>query len=387
MKPLNQDVVKLKPSGIRRFFDLANTMQGVISLGVGEPDFDTPWHICEKAMESLYDGKTHYTANRGNLDLRQAIAHFHAQHYQQHYDPETDICVTVGGSEAIDITMRALLNPGDEVIVCDPCYVAYEPAITLAQAKMVPIHLTHENGFKLTKQALEKAITSKTKALMINFPSNPTGGVMEYEDYATLVDVIKKHELYVVSDEIYAELVFEGQFASLAQFPEIKDQVIVINGMSKAFAMTGWRLGYILSSGVVSEAITKIHQYVIMAAPTIAQIAAKEALLNGYEHVIDMRESYRQRRNLLVARLNRMGLSTAMPKGTFYVFANIASSGLTSEQFCEQLLQKQKVACVPGTAFGPSGEGFMRISYAYSLDHIKKACDRLEAFMKELNQS
>lgn len=383
MKEISTVVKNLKPSGIRRFFDLANTMEGVISLGVGEPDFSTPWHICEEAIQSMTDGKTHYTANRGLLELRQEIAKFHHEHYQQDYDPETEILVTVGGSEGIDLAMRALINPGDEIIVMDPNYVAYEPAIQLAGGVCVPIVLTRENDFKLKAEDLKKALTDKTKAMIINFPSNPTGGVMTKEDYEEIVPLIKESEIYVVSDEIYAELSFDQKFASLSQFEEIRDQVIVINGFSKAFAMTGWRLAYLLANPTISKAMTKIHQYVIMSAPTAAQHAAIEALRDGYDDVVEMRNEYLNRRNLLVNNLNRMGLKTPMPHGTFYVFADIRPYGLTSEEFCNKLLEEEKVACVPGDAFGEHGEGFIRISYAYSLNHIKEACVRIEHFLEQ----
>lgn len=383
MKPLSQKVLDLKPSGIRKFFDLANTMEGVISLGVGEPDFDTPWHVCENAIYSMSKGKTHYTANRGLLDLRRVISDFHKVRYGQNYDPEKEILVTVGGSEAIDLAMRTLLEPGDEVIMLDPNYVAYAPAVELGGGVPVTIQLKEENDFKLLPEDLKNAITDKTKALIINFPSNPTGGVMTYEDYEKLVDIIKESEIYVVSDEIYAELSFDQEFASLAQFDEIKDQIIVINGFSKAFAMTGWRLGYVLSNPEVSKQMTKIHQYTIMSAPTSAQYAGIEAMMHGLNDVLSMKNDYLNRRNLLVKRLNRMGLKTNMPHGTFYVFPNIEKTGMTSEEFCEKLLEEEKVACVPGTAFGDSGEGFIRISYAYSLDHIKEACDRMEHFLSK----
>lgn len=383
MKEISKTVQNLKPSGIRRFFDLASTMEGVISLGVGEPDFSTPWHICEEAIQSMMDGKTHYTANKGLLELRQEISKFHHEHYQQTYDPKKEILVTVGGSEGIDIAMRALVNPGDEVIVMDPNYVAYEPAIQLAGGICVSIVLTRENDFKLKAEDLKKAITDKTKAMIINFPSNPTGGVMTKEDYEEIVPIIKESEIYVISDEIYAELSFDQKFASLAQFDEIRNQIIVINGFSKAFAMTGWRLAYVLANPVVTAAMTKIHQYVIMSAPTAAQHAAIKALRDGYDDVLMMKNEYLNRRNLLVNNLNRMGLTTPMPHGTFYVFADIRPYGLTSEQFCNKLLEEEKVACVPGDAFGPHGEGFIRISYAYSLNHIKEACVRIEHFLKQ----
>lgn len=383
MKEISKTVETLKPSGIRRFFDLANTMEGVISLGVGEPDFSTPWHVCEEAIQSMADGRTHYTANKGLLELREEIAKFHSEHYNQNYDPKTEILVTVGGSEAIDLSMRALLNPGDEVIVMDPNYVAYEPAIRLAGGVCVPIVLTRENEFKLKADDLKKAITDKTKAMIINYPSNPTGGVMTEADYREILPIIQESGIYVVSDEIYAELSFDQAFASLSQFEEVRDQILVINGFSKAYAMTGWRLGYILANSTITKALTKIHQYVIMSASTPAQYAAIEALRNGYDDVILMREEYLNRRNLLVNSLNRMGLNTPMPHGTFYVFADIRPYGLSSEEFCNELLNQEKVACVPGDAFGPHGQGFIRISYAYSLNHIKEACVRIEHFLQQ----
>lgn len=383
MKEISKTVETLKPSGIRRFFDLANTMEGVISLGVGEPDFSTPWHVCEEAIQSMADGRTHYTANKGLLELREEIAKFHSEHYNQNYDPKTEILVTVGGSEAIDLAMRALLNPGDEVIVMDPNYVAYEPAIRLAGGVCVPIVLTRENEFKLKADDLKKAITDKTKAMIINYPSNPTGGVMTEADYREILPIIQESGIYVVSDEIYAELSFDQAFASLSQFEEVRDQILVINGFSKAYAMTGWRLGYILANPTITKALTKIHQYVIMSASTPAQYAAIEALRNGYDDVILMREEYLNRRNLLVNSLNRMGLNTPMPHGTFYVFADIRPYGLSSEEFCNELLNQEKVACVPGDAFGPHGQGFIRISYAYSLNHIKEACVRIEHFLQQ----
>ena len=385
IKSINPTVKAMKPSGIRKFFDLANTMKGVISLGVGEPDFDTPWHICENAIHSMSVGKTHYTANRGLLELRQAICQFHAIRYHQNYDPEHETLVTVGGSEAIDLAMRTLVEPGDEVIVLDPNYVAYAPTIELAGGIPVPIVLKEETEFKLLPDELKAAITPKTKAMIINYPSNPTGGVMTKEDYEKLVPIIKESGIYVVSDEIYAELSFDQEFASLAQFDEVHDQIIVVNGFSKAFAMTGWRLGYALANKEVSDAMTKIHQYVIMSAPTQAQYAAIEAMTHGLDDVIRMRNDYLNRRNLLVNRLNRMGLDTNMPHGTFYVFPNIQKNGMTCEEFCEKLLEKEKVACVPGNAFGEHGEGFIRISYAYSIDHLKEACDRIEHFLQNLD--
>lgn len=384
MKEICRTVEHLKPSGIRKYFDMASSMKGVISLGVGEPDFDTPWHISNAAIESLTEGKTHYTANRGLLSLREEIARFHRDHYGVDYDPNTEILVTVGGSEAVDLCFRTLLNPGDEVIVLDPNYVAYEPAILMAGGIPVYIELTQDNDFKLLYDDLKAAITDKTKAIMLNFPSNPTGGVMTREDYEKLLPLFEESGIYIISDEIYAELLFDGEFASPAQFPSIKDQVLVINGFSKAFAMTGWRLGYVLSSKELSSQLTKVHQFIIMSAPTQAQNAAIEALQNGYDDVIAMREEYRQRRNLIHSRLNQMGLKTNLPHGTFYVFADISSTGLTSDEFCTRLLQEQKVAVVPGDAFGKHGEGFVRMSYATSMANLKEACRRIELFLNSL---
>lgn len=387
MKDISKTVQSLKPSGIRKYFDMASSMKGVISLGVGEPDFDTPWHISNAAIESLAEGKTHYTANRGLLELRQEIARFHKDRYGTDYNPENEILVTVGGSEAVDLCFRTLINPGDEVIVLDPNYVAYEPAILMAGGIPVYIELTQENDFKLLYEDLKNVLSDKTKAIMLNFPSNPTGGVMTREDYEKLLPLFEESGIYIISDEIYAELLFDGEFASPAQFPSIKDQVLVINGFSKSFAMTGWRLGYILSSRFLSSQLTKVHQFIIMSAPTQAQNAAIEALRNGYEDVVSMREEYKARRNLLHSRLNRMGLKTNLPHGTFYVFADITSTGLTSDEFCTGLLQQQKVAVVPGDAFGKHGAGFVRMSYATSMSNLKEACTRIEAFLSTLENS
>lgn len=384
MLPINETIRELKPSGIRKYFDLANSMKGVISLGVGEPDFATPWHICEAAMESFKEGKTHYTANRGTLELREDISKYYDEQFGVKYDPKTEILVTVGGSEAVDLSFRTLLNPGDEVIVLDPNYVAYEPAIVMAGGKPVYITLTQDNDFKLTPEALKAALTPKTKAIMLNYPSNPTGGTMSCEDYKKLVPLFKESGIYIISDEIYAELTFEGEFCSPASFPEIRDQVIVINGFSKAFAMTGWRLGYLLCNPELSKQMTKVHQFIIMSAPTAAQIAAVQALRYGRNDIIEMRKEYERRRNLICSRLNRIGLKTNVPKGTFYVFPDITSTGLTSDEFCMQLLESKKIAVVPGTAFGVHGEGHVRISYATSYNNIKIACDCIEEFINEL---
>lgn len=380
---LSTIVREIPPSGIRRFFDLASEMEGVISLGVGEPDFDTPWHIREAGIQSLEDGKTAYTANQGLLTLRKEICLYMQRRFNLSYDP-SQIIVTVGGSEAIDITMRALINEGDEIITLSPGYVAYEPSIRLAKGTPVVIELKSENQFKLTPEQLLGAITPKTKAILLNYPSNPTGGVMTREDYAKLVSIIKEHELIVISDEIYAELSYNTEHASLAQFDEIKDQCVIINGFSKAYAMTGWRLGYLIAHPSLVKAMNKIHQYVIMSAPTTSQHAAIEAMRYGDKDVEVMRDSYMARRNFITNGFNKLGLDTFLPQGAFYVFPCIKSTGLTSDEFCEQLLQSQKVACVPGSAFGKAGEGFIRVSYAYSIEHIKEALNRIEIFLKEL---
>lgn len=380
---LSNHVKEIAPSGIRKFFDLASAMEGVISLGVGEPDFNTPWHISEAAIYSIESGKTHYTANQGLLELREEICKYQKRRFNLSYHPTDNVIVTVGGSEGIDIAMRSIVNPGDEVILLQPGYVAYTPSVQLCGGIPKYIELKSENHFKLTPEQLLNAITPKTKAILLNFPSNPTGGVMEYEDYEKLVPIIKEHELIVISDEIYAELTYDGTFCSLANFEEIKDQVIIISGFSKAYAMTGWRLGYTLANKTFTSAMNKIHQYIIMSAPTSAQYGAIEAMRHGQSHVDEMREAYQQRRNLIVRGFNRIGLPCHLPQGAFYIFPNITSTGLTSDEFCERLLNEQKVACVPGTAFGEAGEGFIRVSYAYSIDHIKEALDRIETFMKQ----
>ena len=380
---LNKTVVEIKPSGIRKFFDLANTKKGVLSLGVGEPDFATPWNVCESAIHSIKSKHTHYTANAGLLGLRQELSSYLKKRYDLHYSPSSEMIITVGGSEAIDIALRAVVNPGEEVIILEPAYVAYEPAVRLAGGVPVFIELKAENQFKLTPEELLANITDKTKAIIMNFPSNPTGGVMEKEDYEKLVPIIKEHRLIVISDEIYAELNYEGQHVSPANFTEIRDLVVIISGFSKAFAMTGWRLGYLCANSIFVEQMMKIHQYVIMSAPTAAQYGAIEGLRNGQKYVDEMVLQYRQRRNFLVSRLNAIGLPTHLPKGAFYVFPCIKHTGLTSLEFCERLLEEQNVACVPGSAFGNAGEGYIRISYAYSIDEIKQALERMEEFMKQ----
>ncbi len=382
---LSKRVQAVKPSGIRKFFDLAAEKEGVISLGVGEPDFDTPWHIREAAIYSIEQGRTFYTANQGLLELRKEICRYLDRRFSLSYDPYKEVIVTVGGSEAIDITIRAIVDPGDEVIVLSPGYVAYEPSVTMAGAIPVVIELNEENQFKLKREQLKAAISEKTKALLINFPSNPTGGVMTKADYEEIVDVIQDSGIMVISDEIYAELTYGETHCSLANFPQIKDQVILISGFSKAFAMTGWRLGYVCAHPVFIKAMNKIHQYIIMSAPTAAQYGAIEGLRNGLDHVKEMRDSYQTRRNFIVNGFNQIGLKTHMPQGAFYIFPCIKNTGMSSEEFCAALLEDQLVACVPGTAFGQAGEGFIRVSYAYSIDEIKAALIKIKAFLVKLS--
>ncbi len=383
-KYLSKRVQQIQPSGIRRFFDLASKTEGVISLGVGEPDFDTPWNVREAAIHSLQKGKTFYTANKGLLELRQEICRYQKRRFSLEYDPNQNVIVTVGGSEAIDIAMRAIVNPGDEVILLSPSYVAYTPSIELAGGIPKVIELSFENQFKLTKELLEENISLHTKAIILNYPNNPTGATMTYHDYKPLVEIIQKHDLIVISDEIYAELTYDQEFCSIASFEQIKDQVILISGFSKAYSMTGWRLGYVLANQVFIEAMNKIHQYIIMSAPTISQYGAIEALKNCDHDVEVMRQSYQLRRNFIVKGFNDLGLETFMPQGAFYVFVCIRSTHLSSEEFCEQLLHDQKVACVPGNAFGKAGEGYIRVSYAYSIEQIKEALCRIELFLKKV---
>ena len=386
-KVLNDTVREIPPSGIRKFFDLANQMEGVISLGVGEPDFDTPWKIREAAIYSIEQGKTFYTANQGLVELRKEICRYQKRRFGLDYCYDKECIVTVGGSEAIDLAFRAIINPGDEVILLQPSYVAYTPGVALAGGKVVNIELKEDNEFKLTPELLEAAITPKTKAILLNYPSNPTGGFMTREDYEKIVSIIKKHEIIVITDEIYAELSYEQKFCSIAAFDEIKDQVILVSGYSKAYAMTGWRLGYVLANEVLTKAMNKIHQYVIMSAPTGAQYGAIEAMRHCDNEIEEMRKAYMLRRNYIVKAFNDLGLHTFTPQGAFYVFPCIKSTGMTSDQFCEELLKDQLVACVPGTAFGEAGEGFIRVSYAYSIEQIKEATSRLKTFLAKLKTS
>ena len=383
---INQSVRFLKPSGIRKFFDIAKTRKGVISLGVGEPDFITPWHIREAAIYAIEKGRTFYTGNKGLPELQKGICSYYKRKFNVDYVPNKNVIVTVGGSEGIDIVLRTLLQPGDEVILPVPAYVAYASLITIAGGIVKEVEMKEEEQFKLTKEALEAAITDKTKAVILNFPGNPTGGIMTREDYAAIVPVLKEHNIFAITDEIYAELTYEGKHCSIAEFNEIKDRVIVLNGFSKAYSMTGYRIGYILAHEELINMINKVHQYAIMCAPTPCQYAAVEAINNGDDDILVMFESFRQRRNYIVKELNRIGLKTHMPQGAFYVFPSIKITGLSSEEFCEKLLDEENLAVVPGNAFGEAGEGYIRISYAYSLEEIKAAISKLESFINRHTQ-
>ena len=382
--PLSDKVVALKPSGIRKFFDIVSEMQDAISLGVGEPDFDTPWHIRDEGIYSLEKGRTFYTSNSGLKELREEICHYMKRKQGIQYDWAKEVIITVGGSEAIDIGLRAMCNPGDEVLIPQPSYVSYEPCAILAGAKPVIIDLKAENEFRLTAKELEDAITDKTKVLILPFPNNPTGAIMEREDLEAIAEVIKKHDIIVMSDEIYSELTYKGQHVSIASLPGMQERTIVINGFSKAYAMTGWRLGYACGPRAIIEQMTKIHQFAIMCAPTTSQYAAVEALKNGDADVEEMKTSYNQRRRFLLNAFREMGLECFEPFGAFYVFPCIKEFGMTSDEFATRFLEEEKVAAVPGTAFGDSGEGFLRISYAYSLDKLKLAMDRMNHFVQKL---
>lgn len=382
--PLSKAITEIQPSGIRRFFDAASTMSNVISLGVGEPDFDTPWHVREEGIYSLEKGRTFYTGNSGLLELREEIGRYLDRRFGLSYSAD-EILVTVGGSEAIDIGFRTMLDPGDEVIIPEPCYVSYLPCVKLAGGVPVRLPLEEKDQFKLTKEKLLSAITDKTKILVLPFPNNPTGAILNREELQIIADIVKEHDLFVMSDEIYSELNYEGGHVSIASIPGMRERTIVINGFSKSYAMTGWRLGYAAGPKEIMKQMLKIHQFVIMCAPTTSQYAAIEALRNGDEDVRRMRESYDERRRFLVNALNEMGLPCFEPKGAFYVFPNISAYGMTSEEFARRLLEQERVAVVPGTAFGERGEGFLRISYAYSIDNLKKALDKIEKFIDTLN--
>lgn len=382
--PLSKTIKTIEPSGIRKFFDLVSEMDDAISLGVGEPDFDTPWHIRDEGIYSLEKGRTFYTSNAGLKDLKIEIAKYLDRRFDLHYDYNKEIFVTVGGSEAIDLTMRAMLDPGDEVLIPQPSYVSYVPCCVLANGTPVIIELKAENEFRLTAEELEAAITPKTKLLVMPFPNNPTGAVMERADLEAVAEVVKKHDLYVLSDEIYCELTYLENHVSIASLPGMRERTIVVNGFSKSHAMTGWRLGYACGPAPILKQMLKIHQFAIMCAPTTSQYAAIEALRNGDEDVAMMREQYDARRRYLMQRFKEMGLECFEPFGAFYVFPCIKEFGMTSDEFANRLLQTKKVAVVPGTAFGRSGEGFLRISYAYSLEDLKVALERVEEFITEL---
>jgi len=384
-KILSRTVREIKPSGIRRFFDIANTMENVISLGVGEPDFRTPWQIRKAGIESLESGHTRYTSNKGLDSLRREICKYTERKYSLTYDPETETLVTVGGSEAIDAAIRAITCPGDEIIIPQPSYVCYEPMVKLAGGTPVIIKTKEENEFKLTKKELSEALSPRTKALILPYPCNPTGAIMEKQNLEEISDVLKELNVIVISDEIYSELTFGGErHVSIASVDGMRERTIVINGFSKAFSMTGWRMGYALGPSEIMKEITKIHQFAIMCAPTTSRYAAIEALRSCDGEVARMVEEYDERRRIMVTGFNKLGLSCREPKGAFYAFPSIKSTGLTSEEFCERLLYSKGVALVPGTAFGEGGEGYVRASYCYSFEHIKEALSRISEFLKAL---
>ena len=383
-KPLSKTVEGLKPSGIRKFFDIVSEMKDAISLGVGEPDFDTPWHIRDEGIFALEKGKTFYTSNAGLKELREEICNYLKRRQNVSYNLNEEVLVTVGGSEAIDIGLRALVNPGDEVIIPQPSYVSYEPCAVLAGAKPVIIDLKAENEFRLTAEEIRGEITDKTKVLILPFPNNPTGAVMTRRDLEEIAKIVIENDIYVMSDEIYAELTYNGEHVSIASLEGMKERTILINGFSKAYAMTGWRLGYACAPKAIISQMTKIHQFAIMCAPTTSQYAAVEALKNGDNDVKEMRQAYNQRRRFLINAFKQMGLDCFEPFGAFYVFPCIKEFGMTSEEFATRFLEEEKVAVVPGNAFGESGEGFVRISYAYSLENLKVAVDRLGHFIEKL---
>lgn len=376
-------VTDVPPSGIRRFFDIASEMENVISLGVGEPDFDTPWHIREEGIYSLEKGRTFYSANAGLLALRQEISHYMQRRFNLSYDPKKEVLVTVGGSEAIDIALRLFVQPGDEVLIPEPSYVSYKPCTIYAGGTPVTIPTQAKNNFKLTPEELRAAITPRTKVLILPYPNNPTGAIMEQEDLEAIAEVLRETNIMILSDEIYGELTYGKQHVSIANIPGMRERTILINGFSKAYAMTGWRLGYALAPAPIMKEMTKIHQFAIMCAPTTSQYAAIEAMKNGDEDVKRMCESYNQRRRFLVDRFRKIGLPCFEPEGAFYVFPSIQVTGMTSEEFCTSLLKEEHVAVVPGTAFGESGEGFVRCSYAYSIEALKEALTRIERFVSK----
>ncbi|AGA22870.1 MULTISPECIES: aminotransferase [Bacillus] len=380
---LSDYVQQIKPSGIRKFFDLAATMEGVISLGVGEPDFVTAWNVREASILSLEQGYTSYTANAGLYSLREEISRYLSNRFDLSYSPDNELIVTVGASQALDIAIRAIVNPGEEVIIPEPCFVAYDALVSLAGGIPVHVHTTADKGFKATAADFEAAVTEKTKAILICSPSNPTGSVYSKEELNEIAKFAKKHDVIVLADEIYAELTYDEEFTSIAALPGMKERTVVISGFSKAFAMTGWRLGFAAAPSLLRDAMLKIHQYAMMCAPAMAQFAALEGLKNGMEDVEKMKKSYRRRRNLFVESLNEIGLSCHHPGGAFYAFPSIKSTGMSSEQFAEELLTQEKVAVVPGSVFGPSGEGYIRCSYATSIEQLQEALVRMKRFLQK----
>lgn len=382
-KKVSATVRDIPPSGIRKFFDLVSEAKGIISLGVGEPDFVTPWRIREACIYSLEKGYTMYTSNHGMPELREEIARHLHKKYQLAYNPKEEILITVGVSEALDLAMRALIEPGDEVLIPEPCYVSYKPAAVLAGGVPVTLQTTVENEFRLTADEVEAAITPKTKILVLSYPNNPTGAIMPYQELKAISEVVEKHDLIVISDEVYDELTYEGTHTNFAALPGMRDRTILLNGFSKAYAMTGWRLGYACGNEAFIGSMTRIHQYTMLCAPITAQMAALEALRNGAEEKDKMVAEYNRRRKLVVEGFARMGLDCFEPKGAFYAFPSIKETGLSSEEFCEELLNKAKVAVVPGTAFGECGEGYVRCSYASSVENLTEALDRIESFVRK----
>ena len=383
-KLLNRTVLDTKPSGIRKFFDIAEKMNNVISLGVGEPDFATPWHIRQAGIQSLEDKKTRYTANRGIAQLRNEISKYLLKRFDLDYNPDGDILITVGGSEGIDCAVRAIVNPGDEVIIPQPSFVCYEPIVRLAGGVPVFIETVAENEFRLTADQLKKAITEKTKLLILPYPCNPTGAIMTAEDLEAIADVLRDTDIFILSDEIYCELTYGGNHVSIASIDGMKERTVLIGGFSKSYSMTGWRMGYACADVEIMKQMVKIHQFAIMSAPTTSQYAAVEAIKNGDEDVASMRNQYDARRRLMVNGFNKMGLTCFEPKGAFYAFPCIKSTGLSSDEFCEQLLKRYNVAVIPGSAFGECGDGYIRASYCYSVEHIEEALRRIELFINEL---
>lgn len=384
--PLNTTIESVQPSGIRKFFDIVSEMDDAISLGVGEPDFDTPWHIREEGIHSLEKGRTFYSSNAGLKELRQEITKYCKRKYDVDYNPLTEVMVTVGGSEAIDMAMRVMLDPGDEVLIPQPSYVSYVPCCIMAGGVPVPIELEEKDDFRLTPEKLLEKITDKTKVLVLPFPNNPTGAIMEKEDLDKIVPIIEEHDLFVISDEIYSELTYKGEPHSIIEYPGMWERTVYINGFSKAYAMTGWRLGYACAPQRILKQMLKLHQFAIMCAPTTSQYAGVEAIKNGDTDIATMREAYNERRRFLVTRLREIGMDCYEPYGAFYVFPSVKRFGMSSDEFATRLLKEEKVAIVPGTAFGECGEGYMRISYAYSIQDLKKALERIEKFVKRIKE-